>query len=86
MSGGKKSSILTVSIEILLTLIMSVISYYVIETPIRKGIIAQTFNLLKEKKYNTKLKKRSFNNFIISCPYYFKSFMCCFCTKRNNVE
>ena len=57
MSGGKKSSILTVSIEILLTLIMSVISYYVIETPIRKGIIDKTFNLLKEKKYNTKLKK-----------------------------
>ena len=49
ISGGKKSSLLIMFVEILLTLIMSVISYYIVETPIRKGILSKTIHSLKEK-------------------------------------
>lgn len=49
ISGGKKSSVSTMLIEIVLTLVMAVISYYLVETPIRRGILSKTIHALKTK-------------------------------------
>lgn len=49
ISGGKKSSVSTMLIEIILTLVMAVISYYLVETPIRRGILSKTIHALKTK-------------------------------------
>lgn len=49
ISGGKKSSVPTMLIEIILTLVMAVISYYLVETPIRRGILSKTIHALKTK-------------------------------------
>ena len=57
ISGGKKSSWSVMLIEIVLTLVMSVISYYLVETPIRRGIISKTVELFKNNIHNKTFKR-----------------------------
>lgn len=49
ISGGKTSSWYIMLIEVILTLVLASASYYLVETPIRRGILSKTVKMLKDK-------------------------------------
>lgn len=57
ISNGKKSSWWMIIIEVLLTGILSVLSYYFIETPIRHGLIGRNIEIMRSQP-ETRWKKR----------------------------
>lgn len=57
ISGGIKSSWYIMLLEIVVTLVLASLSYYLVETPIRKGILAKTVHIFKTKR---KLYKQGF--------------------------
>lgn len=57
ISNGKKSSWWMITIELLLTGILSVLSYYFIETPIRHGVIGRNIDIMRSQP-DTRWKKR----------------------------
>lgn len=48
-SGGKKSAWWMIILDILLTVVLSALSYYFIETPIRHGAIARNIKIMRSK-------------------------------------
>ena len=49
ISGGKTSPWYIMLIEVILTLVLASASYYLVETPIRRGILSKTVKMLKDK-------------------------------------
>lgn len=77
MSGGKKSSIFIMFIEIISTIVMSIISYYLIETPIRHGRVSEIIKAIKTKKINMKGSlKRDISVLTLSLILFVSSILC----------
>lgn len=73
ISGGIKSSWYIMLLEIVVTLVLASLSYYLVETPIRKGILAKTVHIFKTKK---KLYKQGFILIISSILLMITSISC----------
>ena len=67
-SGGKKAAWYIIIIEIILTFVLSYLTYRFIETPIRNGIIGDTFKLMNKNPESRKEKRqilKAKRNFIL---------------------
>ena len=73
ISGGIKSSWYIMLLEIVVTLVLASLSYYLVEVPIRKGILAKTVHIFKSKR---KLYKQGFILIISSILLMITSISC----------
>lgn len=77
ISGGKKASVFIMLIEVVLTVVMATLSYYLVETPIRHGAISQFVKSIQIRQFNIqKSLKRDFSMVLLSFVLFVSSVFC----------
>lgn len=85
ISGGKKSSWYIMLLEVVLSLVMAVISYYVVETPIRREIISKTIKAMKTKT-NQQILKKGISTIALCLTLIVSSCLCVAFVPRESVS
>lgn len=92
ISGGKKSGWLMIFIEIFLTLIFSALSYQLIETPIRHGVIKKSIDIInshprtrRERRKQVMTLKRSMKAVLSTVIIGIAAIMCIAFVPREKV-
>lgn len=87
ISGGKQSSVGIMVIEIILTIVMSIISYYLIETPIRHGAISRVWQAIVSKMKNKqKNLKKDISVVLTSLLLFITSLSCVAFVPKENMS